>query len=1559
MNHKNLWTITPHINCRFFREICDIYDIIGYYFSMKDVSKYAHGFFSYNDQQIVQRNLNKFFELFLKFISFVVFSVRENFLNYQKASGQQNKGRKKRRDSFQDEGEQTNGVVIQEVLEEDPNMESMERFNELQTDVLDAMPIIMDYQKYLQCFDLFIEPVFHVKKGPNEDAMVKHDMKIQDQQNINKKDYYFGQLIDKIRRKEVLTEEEIGTYIRETAPMMKVDDIIGYHFYFIIYNEAKTNISPTVYKSFFDTNSLWSQFLENMKLEFISSIFVKEKTNNKRGYNGKSKDKEKRSLQQLIDKKKSSLLRNILIWNKSYCLFFEDASGGDSNGTTEEETFINNESMKLKNLFSLKSSMKRRFVLFASKNHNYAQSPYFFKYLYKKEYYGSESLTFPYPTWVYRWNMMENPQKIMEKIFLHFQIDIIKDILLMIQLKNKDNEMTTFHQTEEYNNDEDEVYNNEDTRVAIVEKNLQTVNEARRVQKKQAATKQLLSYLFSTLKNINNVLQIKKSCIKAYNSIFTEIREQFGGFIDALESIISICQRAHICELTPEKKQLLLEDIKNGCKTTEPVERMNLEIIMLWLSTKNPFWCYKMIKVINQENIYRKYVLEAKGWKLNTSVSETAILNFIEKEQTKDKIRTLFSINKIDKSLSLFSTYECRILLELEECHINDAHNIISILLKDRCDASRYDFENVHQNAYLHSRIGATSKSIVLLFISGSSIESTYRVLSYETTRSHAEDTPKNNNGMIFLYDELEKSMINNGKDSTQLHVFKERTSLNRVNFQRLVIDPETQERRSVFTEKDEISVNICCSNNMPSDPALLRRFMFISLGVSGKNTRSIADTWLNERITPNDNAKTLLFARQKHIQAIVAEIEWLIYQRVLHEPSSHVSYVLLLHVRHELKKLQIDVSINDIQRIYYTARFNCILNAILHLYLRQKAPLTLPIQRESLYLIDRMLFVTLEHILSAIGQKYFLLINPTEYIIKKAFVEIILSYVGNGSNCFKPFIRQDPSSFSMPFMKHANQNVEYDYSTIKYDMTQGPRKNESFFIKLANAIYIKLQHYQLNQAIPEEKTILTYIQKWKSSMILSPIYKANVFANEYKELITDPASLDEQTRKFLQNKLYPDKDMESRAYLVETEYGFDISTHFILACKNLQEPIEILKQTIKNILETKKGQPKKKYIFSSPKGIPYGRDFIEIMPNPDKQKTFFRIPKLSHQKFMAAVTMQKLFSQDETIFNSLFEKDQSQSFDTITTDLDSYGLFKRNELLRIDENPINEKLIQTLFRQTNDYYIHQPNMVHNYFLNKHIDEIVNTKMDIYDLANRKRIVKRLDKYYKKCVARYDTNRHPGLYDTNQTLIQKSKFELMYDEKSNPPFGLKADGNFIYEDDELFKLKYYQVGIDPITKLNKYHWDCVNIKSHNFYKVNYTEKELNVIRKWREKKIIEKEDVEVWSFLRRAFEYNVRYYKILCFHPDVLDDLINSTIAKGTQKDIYQKIVETHTNEMNMQDIWEKLYQHPETTNETNTKQGNIPSSLVWSSGNSMEILQNLTLDVNSIGTGQIKYYMK
>ena len=595
-------------------------------------------------------------------------------------------------------------------------------------------------------------------------------------------------------------------------------------------------------------------------------------------------------------------------------------------------------------------------------------------------------------------------------------------------------------------------------------------------------------------------------------------------------------------------------------------------------------------------------------------------------------------------------------------------------------------------------------------------------VLTYQSLKSGAIDA-KNMNDQVIYFDEMPMQSVS--KDGQEwLRFQKMLMTQNMISSRTMQFDDSVKPAKRVLKETISHCITTFIGSTNQSvyacmDKPMLSRWHIKILDQKSTADRNVSDVSMSSMLLKEQNRapRKKLNTYFKTIQAIVFELEKLIKCGAISDVSMHVSTVILSIISHELDRMGLpQPSTRTTSRINTMARINCILDAIDTTWFTQSAPFKgKPIRIEDFRHLDRKLFCNCHHIVAAIGECIDLFGNIAEMDIKRSMKELWKDDL----NSTRISSRWEPLNYSNPKAGQKTKKTLGDGKVIEV------LENDTLWINNYN--YCNFPYSQakvLADRIHNNFTELYPIPRIKHSPqvimhTLSDWTKRMVHSQNY---IKDPKN----PKRAIPDVKTPKTSMPMARVSANSKRFF---VHYsFLVDKNIS-----LEQTIEDIImaifECKNQKPHR-FMWTPHPTKPNVRNVLEVLGERDENPMMINIPSV--------IEMNKIEKHLLKTFGN-YDNEKKRDFSELTVDVDlnDYGLFERNELLKIDKDRIDpqivhEKFIEELISQDSNIDLDEEQKQMGFFMGKPVAILkergkkLNCRVNV---KKQKELLKKLDEY--------------------------------------------------------------------------------------------------------------------------------------------------------------------------------------------------------------------------------------
>jgi hypothetical protein len=743
----------------------------------------------------------------------------------------------------------------------------------------------------------------------------------------------------------------------------------------------------------------------------------------------------------------------------------------------------------------------------------------------------------------------------------------------------------------------DEESNEEDFRVQAVQMSLQgrlqtsnhieaIIDDVMRERQQQNAEEQRQKHT-----EVTSALQVLRERASAFgigSLIDRVIKEQNGKIHKLIESQIVGCtniwpEGTAAKDSTDDSYRFIsaydMLSVEYACGITairQISKRIAAESMSCGSSIKNPIECQRKLLIILKKHMLNEYAtkcmsLDAYG----ISPYQKAVLRWMfEKKPFEKKIVH----TKFDKSLSLFSSQECRKYQQINNIlQMAGLHAVFSAALKISADCFKADRE-MCLGMIVFSKKGGTGKSNIADEVKFASIPGTARYEAYRTDKADASSVG-NMDGCKTIWPELQQSVINDNDPKNQgASLLKEKiTSGGLTSGTRLKPDGKGGFEQEFISSYNRCS--IVANTNMNAfklSNAVKSRFYIVPIdGMS--NYRSIIEAKAAEYLSPDQDDKKREFREENmFMDFMIFHIEQLIKVGVLEKPTIDIGWIFMIVLTRILKSKGFPIdNVRPIQFIVSLARQNTIRNAIEKLWLQRKAKFNgKDITMEQFLYLDRKLFMSVEDIITAIGEVPDRLVNHRTDIVRKCvhhmFMEVPQGHkfkriretkrVPNGSEIIEEF------------------TDVCDYNWIRFPLYSGPK---DFYKKIAD----------LSKSLGEEvspESVEDVIVSWADCKIDAPNYswKGDPKGTQKIRVVT------KEVEEAMLNEVLPITGQKKQRSLVDKSGKSIFFLYHHFKDHTFKSSFEELKSSITEILSCAH-QHDVKVAFNNNKDFPFVREIL------------------------------------------------------------------------------------------------------------------------------------------------------------------------------------------------------------------------------------------------------------------------------------------------------------------------------------------------------------------------------
>lgn len=807
------------------------------------------------------------------------------------------------------------------------------------------------------------------------------------------------------------------------------------------------------------------------------------------------------------------------------------------------------------------------------------------------------------------------------------------------------------------------------------------------------------------------------------------------------------------------------------------------------------------VKVKNPDLICRKLFHIIKNWAskeyMKTCRSEDSELSSYQKAVIREINNTDIYVKdknftKTYKKFSLFMNKEIREYKDYEEViFIHSNHSLASLVFQYSLDAWRLTFD-LHLNLMIQSDRGETGKSNVVDKMKECSIDGT---VESESTRSDKAEftSEKNKNSAVIFQDEVEARHITKGgtgSDGAKFNNTKSIMTSQKASTRRLIKQVDGS-WKSVLEESECISVIIQCSNmnilSMMDSAMWSRMHVKIVETRRAQNERTVSDMKIAEMTkTHTSKLKFEAFKKtRKCVQAVFMEVEQAINCGILHSVSLHVALVILVLLERKMMEAGMSLlSVRSMMRCMILSRQKCIHENIYTHIFSEDSPIAPgeAFDFEDLMRMDRTLFCTSEHVISAIGEQIDQFSDDNEGPVFDILLKMHKS-IKSGSQFRQVWgLEEDNGS--------TRSKGKNDYNYLRFQFDNGI---QSFYKSVSDYSQLLSDSNKNISATSVQKVI----ESWQKRMIKS------------KEWIRhdDEYGIGGNSLPFMDEN---SEEKDCPVIIIYKTNNISIHTKFLNPNKESRPQLgrENIVRFIKEIFSCRYQLPQT-FLFDNYEEAPHIRKVIEV-PGEQPGMPILNIPSAVYLD----VVMSKL-SLDPDVSELREGEDPLPEIDAapskiVDMDLDAYGVLERNKELFITKAKVHPSFLNyNIFDANNtagaatrlsaDEHGIQNNLPYNseygYFLGEPLQDYFRMEGDVQGSTFAMQDIK---KFYKE-------------FDEPET--QESELDMDFDRERYVIGINQKTGQKIY---------HWEVLPPPLNKPDNYKMMCIHprIRDH-FYDIKY------------------------------------------------------------------------------------------------------------------------------------------
>lgn len=436
-----------------------------------------------------------------------------------------------------------------------------------------------------------------------------------------------------------------------------------------------------------------------------------------------------------------------------------------------------------------------------------------------------------------------------------------------------------------------------------------------------------------------------------------------------------------------------------------------------------------------------------------------------------------------------------------------------------------------------------------------------------------------------------------------------------------------------------------------------------------------------------NDSEKSFRtkLNREHHLlQALVFEVEKLIHCRGLTNVSMHVAMVIILYLSNEMHVNNMpEPNPSMFTRVLILARINCILDAIDNTFFTKGAKFAgKPIEVWMLKHLDRKLYCTAQHVVSALGETIELMIDPSELIVRRC-----LKYMHqNGDNGSRPYrqLRQfvdGPDNAAQRIIDTGTDNSN-DYIAAVINNAPAISASTNFGVKGNNKHAVRTPPVckpDYNYiAFPKKmdkcslKVLATRISSVADNLDPRPPYRPSSdvvhdILIAWKQRKIDSYNWAETTPGFPPEEIIDERVKPGSHHLIiDNEQRYHVHTKFIMSCDDSHTPKDFIQNVIVDLFSRKHQLPQS-FCFTPNECDPHIRDMIHV-------------PGEINNKMITIPSVVRVTSIERSMLSGVGDYgDINRTYKNyfVDYDLDTWGLMRRNETLYINTQRVDPDILK------------------------------------------------------------------------------------------------------------------------------------------------------------------------------------------------------------------------------------------------------------------------------------------
>lgn len=388
------------------------------------------------------------------------------------------------------------------------------------------------------------------------------------------------------------------------------------------------------------------------------------------------------------------------------------------------------------------------------------------------------------------------------------------------------------------------------------------------------------------------------------------------------------------------------------------------------------------------------------------------------------KVREFYETG--NPNLSYIVRFDCKLVVFFELVFfVTQNHMQGKTAFKCFLDATRAD-EDLHLNCSMITKKGSAGKSMIMQLVLSLLVDGSWEEISSHTTMAFQTGGPDGNpdqRGCVYFMDELQARFLDPNGDAVTLK--KNELSNGGHTKVRSFFQDDQGNRRTMLCEQISTGVWAFCGNKNNPDHAWKTRFVEIEASESGSTTSRRIDASMNEQ---RQNAREAEAMGKKFKEVMeFHQVGIFMLNRVFElglmpEPSFYGASIFLNEFTKELlaKGYQLTNS-RVMKHILSLSRIECMREALGRYFQVHQGPMTV----KSMFLMERMLFVSISQVMSAIMELAPSIIPRVPFAVRCCLHDLYKQQVAQA--------RSDPRAFQRLF--HDSDGVQ-DFSYFSIPLT-------------------------------------------------------------------------------------------------------------------------------------------------------------------------------------------------------------------------------------------------------------------------------------------------------------------------------------------------------------------------------------------------------------------------------------------------------------------------------------------------------------------------------------------